>query len=357
MISYDGRLFVTVQENDGTDITSQTVLYVLSGSAMTQLKRWGKVGRQGGGGRYMALHDGRLYYPATNLLGMQEGFGIAVYDAAEDAHSIFAANSDTTTYADSSPFIGGTYAVEGVYSWKGRLWASVHKHGVFKTAVSFRDYMLSRNQATYDLTGTAETNGGWLTSSTFDGGNAINKMWRRILVEALIPSADTSFELDYSLDGGTTWVPTTMVLKTSNGQEKVYEVLLENIFSRRLKYRLRLQTENEDETPVIRSVVIAYMMMPDPQWMWEFVIPVSELQHLLDGTEEVVDTEERLALLRSLFRDRELHTFRDIDGTLWGETTPGVLVYDYTEAVNFIDNQTKEGDVRLVLLEALEGED
>jgi PKD repeat protein len=349
IISYDGRLFISTMHPDGTDVFSQGGLYVLSGSAMTQLKVWGKVGRYTYPGMTMALHDGRLYYAASDLFGMQPGFGIAVYDAAEDAHSIFAANSDTTTYPDVEGD-GTDYNVGSVAFFGGRLWMSCRRQGVFKTSVSFRDYILSRSQATYDLSGTAETNGGWLVSSTFDGGNAIRKMWRRIRVEAQIPSADTSIEVDYSLDDGTTWVSTTLALAESHGTEKVYDVMLTDIYARRFKYRVRLATVDADETPVLRSVVVSYMMMPDPQWLWEFVVPVAERQHLLDDTTIDQDPEAILEAFRAMYRDQQIVQFTDIEGSVWE-----VLVYGYDEAVPQTIRDI-EGEVRFTLLEALEGD-
>jgi PKD repeat protein len=349
LISYDGRLFVTVSQTDDANVSSQSGLYVLSGSAMTQLKVWGRYGRKCHPGYSMALHDGRLYYSASDLFSMQEGFGIAVYDAAEDAHSIFAANSDTTTYTDVEND-GTDYWVSGIIVFGGRLWISVARQGVLRTSVSFRDYLLSRSLATYDLTGTQESNGGWLISSTYDGGNAVRKMWRRIVVEAALPSEATTVELDYSLDNGTTWVTTVLEELEHNGIEYVFEVLLTDIYARRFRYRLRLQTTDEDETPVVRSVVVSYMLMPDPQWMWEFIVPVSEREELIDHTTVDVDSEARLAEYRSLFREQRLVTFRDIDGEDWL-----VLVYGYDEMAP-MTHRDIEAEVRFTLLEALEGE-
>src|SRR3546814_4970647 len=79
----------------------------MSGSAMTQLKRWGdnthatRIGN-------MLVYDRKLWYGASNLLGStadRDGFGVACYDPIEDAHSIFATSGDTSTFGTGSlPF-------------------------------------------------------------------------------------------------------------------------------------------------------------------------------------------------------------------------------------------------------------
>lgn len=349
--SYDGRLYITVTEPDGTDVTSQFVIYALSGAAMTELHRWGKVGRYGTAGIQMALHDRRMYYSGSDLLGMQPGFGITAYDSAEDAHSLFAVNSDQTTYPDVGN--GNYYTVSSIVFFGGRLWISTRGYGIFRTPVSFRDYILSRSQATYDLTGTADTNGGWLISSGYDAGTpGVNKMWRRIRLETQLPSGGTTVEIDYSLDDGTTWVNAPLTASQTLGTAVVLDAYLDNIFGRRIKYRVRLQTTSEDETPVVRGIIFSYILMPDPQWQWEFIIPVADVWDLLDGStaDQQVDTERMLDYLRSLHRNQRLYDFTDINGDVWR-----VLPYQYSENVAHGDQGT-EGDVRIVLLEAMEGD-
>ena len=86
MRSYDGKLFLAVAEKLPGTTATQGVLYQFTGAAVTELKRFGAVGNSTPLGR-MHVAARRLFYGASNLLGIQHGFGIAQYDAVEDAHA------------------------------------------------------------------------------------------------------------------------------------------------------------------------------------------------------------------------------------------------------------------------------
>jgi hypothetical protein len=133
---------------------------------------------------------------------------------------------------------------------------------------------------------------------------------------------------------------------------------LENVRSIRFKYRLRLMTTDDDESPVVYGVVVAYLPIPEPNWMWEFVVVCSSKQELLDGTTETVDVAARAAYLDNLFRSQELFTFVDIDGGTWTINGKGCFLYDYARMTAVPGEPTSsnplEGDLRVVILEAVE---
>ena len=97
--SYDGKLFVACNEPLTGTNAAQGVLYQFTGAAVTELKRWGREGRETSLGRLRVIGR-RLFYGASDLLGVDDvtsGFGIAVYDAVEDAHHIWSCNRDGVT--------------------------------------------------------------------------------------------------------------------------------------------------------------------------------------------------------------------------------------------------------------------
>jgi hypothetical protein len=353
--SYDGRLFVGTYEYEDTEDTGQGVLYQFSGSAVTQLKRWGRVGRATSIGN-LIVHDRKLFYGASSLLGMSDGFGVVVYDAVEDAHSIFASSRDTGSYADTTG-VGRDWMVDDVLVFGGYLFVSVRGHGLFRTALRFRDIALE--EATFDLTGNGADNtppnGGYLTSSDYDAGTpGLDKLWRLVRVTCDLPDSGCTVGIEYSLDGGDSYTALPIITKT--GAEVRYTVTLplESVRGTRLKYRLSLRSGTAETTPKVRGVAWNYLPMPEPNWSWDFSVVITRQNHLLDGSIETPDTEEDFTYLEGLFREGNLIEFTDIDGTVWASDGPGVLMLKFQEDLRFLNSDVREGEIRLTMLEAVE---
>jgi hypothetical protein len=353
--SYDGRLFVGTYEFEDTADTGQGVLYQFSGSAVTQLKRWGKVGRATSVGN-LIVHDRKLYYGASSLFGMASGFGVAVYDAIEDAHSIFATNRDTGTYADTSG-VGRDWMVDDVFFFGGYLFVSVRGHGLFRTALRFRDINLQ--EATFDLTGNGPDNvppnGGFLTSSDYDAGTpGLDKLWRLCRITCDLPDIGCTVGVEYSLDGGETYVALPLITKTGTAIRYHATLPLQNIHGTRLKYRLSLRSLSAQSTPKVKGVAFNYLPQPEPNWAWDFSVVITRQNQLLDGSTEQPDTNDEFAYLQTLFRSGDLIAFTDIDGRDWASDGAGVLMLKYQEDLRFLNADVREGEIRLTLLEAVE---
>ena len=223
--SFDGRLFIGTYEYTDDDTLGIGGIYQMTGSAVTQLKKWGEIDRSTITGKFRA-YDRKLFYGASSLWSMNKnaagtdlgGFGVAVYDPIEDAHSVWATNKDTATYPDASG-TGADWIVDDVIYYRGRLHAAVRGVGNFWSTVTYRDYVTGT--VNYDTTTTAATgsaNNGFLVSSVYDGGTpGLQKMWRFGELEAHLPSDAVSIELQYSLDKGDNWVSMGTLQRTLTG--------------------------------------------------------------------------------------------------------------------------------------------
>lgn len=206
--SFDGRLFIgAAEEIEGTD-SAQAVLYQFSGAAVTELKRWGRVGQDSTPGKLRAF-ERKLFFGASNLLGMgdEEGFGIAAYDPVEDAFHMFASNRDSVAYTPGTE--GVNNRVDDVMFFKGRLFCATRGWGVFATPWTYKD--VTRTQGLYDNTPIGSTaanarNGGWYESSDFDAGTpGLLKLWNAITLHIDLPTTACSASVEASVDGGNTW--------------------------------------------------------------------------------------------------------------------------------------------------------
>ena len=342
--SYDGKLFVGTYEYTDTSDVGYGVLYQFTGAAVTELKRWGVDGKSTTIGQ-MIVYARKLLYGASGLFGLAGGFGVASYDSVEDAHSIYAIQLDTTTYPDATGK-GTDWIVDDVIVWGGKLFASVRKHGIFYTQHSFQD--IGVGLASFTTTAP----GGIMESSLYDAGTpGLQKYWRKVTVYCDLPTVNQSFILQVSIDGGGAYaiLPTTVGPSPAGGQYIFYL----NNRSTRFKWKITLKTTDSAKSPTLRGIVVAYLPLPEPNWMWTFTIPVADKWTLLDGTTEVKSTNALIAYLEGLYRSQTLIQFIDVDGVLWASNGAGVLIYDMS-TVHYDIEQPREADVRITLLEAVE---
>lgn len=355
--SFDGRLFILTYEYTETTAVGWGCLYQMSGSAVTQLKRWGDPSQATKIGN-LRVFDRRMFYGATNGLGMTNRpvFGVACYDPIEDAHSIVASNADATTYArGASPY--ENWIVDDQIFFGGQLFMTVRGHGAFRTPYQNNDRVTGARR--YDISSAgaslASTNGGWFTTSTYDAGTpGLLKLWRKIVVDCALPSTATGIVVDYSTDNGTSWTTAGTISTASSENRARHEFALDNVTSVSLKLRFTLRSTDNTKTPVLYGYVVSYLPIPEPQWLWQMTVVLSAKQELLDGTTETVDTESELAFLDTTYRTKVMVNFVDVDGTSWAGTgADGVLIYDMTTWLPDL-TQPLEGEVTLVLMEAVE---
>ncbi len=353
--SFDGRLFVMTFEFTNTTDVGQGVLYQMSGSAVTQLKRWGK-DLQATSINNMIVYNRRLFYGASNLLGFgngRDGFGIAIYDPIEDAHSIIASKSDLGTFgAGTLPYVN--YIIDAVIVFEGRLYGFARGYGAFMTPYKPpRDVIAhaSRHDISAAGASTAPLNGGWFTTSTYDAGTpGVLKLWRKVIIDCTIPT-NTSITPEYSTTAGQSYTALTAIT-TGTTRHRV-EFWLNNVSSTSFKMRITLRSTSATATPILHGYVVSYVPTPEPNWIWSMTLVLSESQGMMDGTTVAMDTEAEMAFLSAQNRAKALIQFQDIDGQLWADDGPGVLIYDIEFRV-FDMTQPLEGEVSITLLEAVE---
>lgn len=355
--SFDGRLFILTHEYAADDTLGYGSLYQMSGSAMTLLKRWGKEDKSTIINS-MTVYDRKLFYGASNLLGFgdgAEGFGVAVYDPIEDAHSIIASNQDTETYPTGDT--GGDSTVLDQTFFQGNMYVAVYGHGIFKTRWVPLDK--KHGLAVYDTSANgselAAQNGGWLATSTYDAGTpGLNKLWQKISIDYVNPSG-CGIVLEYSIDNGESYHVISEISGTTVRRSR--DFWLQNVISTSIKLRITLRSTDATKTPTVYAYVASYIPVPEPDWLWTFTIVLADKMQLLDGTVETLVPQDEIDYLGALFRCKRLIRFKDAEGIDWSiDGLPGVLIYDMSVLLKDL-NQTIEGEVILTLLEAVEDYD
>ena len=334
--SYDGRLYIGTYESDGTVASvGEGVIYQLAGGALTQLKRWGKVNRATVIGA-MATHDRKLYYSAGGLFGFQDGLGVAVYDSTEDAHSIYATNSDIATYPDATGK-GVDWIVDALFFHGGYMFVAVRRYGIFRTAVRVRD--IEQGLARFDISKAGSDlvslSGGWLISSDFDAGApGLSKMWRSITIRADLPDSDCGVLAECSLDGGVQWYVAGELTKMMGRTFTQRTFVLPQWTSTRLRWRLTLRSTHSETSPKVTFVLVSYVPLPEPNWMWSFSAVIADSVEGQNGETLTMDVNVVRSVLEVAWRSGTLVAFTDLDGTQWatGGGT-GVLMYDMSEDV------------------------
>lgn len=356
--SFDGRLFVgTYEYTDDRDVGHQGI-YQFTGSAVTQLKKWGQGDKASIMGHFTE-YDRKLFYGAPGLWGLNVdaigndvgGFGVAVFDPIEDAHSIWATNKDTGTYPDDAEGLGRPWVVDDVIFWNGFLFAAVRGFGNFRTKVKYRDTL--PHDGEWDIVASG-TNAGYLLSSNYDGGTpGLDKLWRDVVLTGDFPE-NTSATIHVSTDKGVTYTLIGTVNGDVGGGEKRVRFYLGNMRSHQLMYRLALDSTDATKSPVINGITVSYLPMPEPNWMWDISLTLTEKVVLLDRTTEVTDPKALEAQLAGWFRDQTLLDYIDMDGVSWPE---GVILWDYNADYHVPSNaeDPEEWRVRLSLLEVQQG--
>ncbi|MBX5490801.1 MAG: hypothetical protein IRZ14_06560 [Chloroflexi bacterium] len=148
--------------------------------------------------------------------------------------------------------------------------------------------------------GSAWNTSGELVSARFDAGlPSVDKAWRRCTVTHAPLASGERVEVAYRLDGAATWQP--LVTAAEAGSTRSTGMFAASVAGREIELRLAL-IGGGTSTPVVKSVLVEYGLVPDPRRVWEFEV-------LLEGTPRVP--------LRRLDGSREPRTGAELSAALW----------------------------------------
>jgi hypothetical protein len=191
-------------------------------------------------------------------------------------------------------------------------------------------------------------------------------LFNAITVHVDLPTTACTAFVEYSVDGGITWglAGGTTASATVDGTGRVRKVIKfqsGGLRATRLKYRITLRTTDTTRSPQLRSVVVRYIPLPEPNWRWDFSVIVSESQELLDGTVQELDSAALAAKINAIenaFRSQALVNFKDVDSQEWTVGGgAGVLVLDMRKEYPHPGPDSeggKEAILHVALIEAVE---
>lgn len=223
-----------------------------------------------------------------------------------------------------------------------------------------RDLLLFRDgTATYDLfrlswraesIHTYASEGTW-TSSLLDAGDPTrDKCWRAVGATFAQPanrgnvssSDSVTITLEYSLDGGVTWVTAASAVTTSAASR---EVTLQSAFdgaadslpaSRHLQLRVRWDSVS-DWAPVLVNTWAEYTLLDNapPRRRWEMAIAARDRAVRRDGNRDPRPGRQQIATLWDAWEAGQTIGFQEPDGSPWDPSAlPGLALWLKADALS-----------------------
>lgn len=180
-------------------------------------------------------------------------------------------------------------------------------------------------ESTYNATG-------YLQSSLWDADlQDINKLFAEIVLKHQPLAAGDSIEVWYRQDSSQNFV----FLDSADTAESTrsnfsFPVGADSVISTAFEYKIILNSADGSTTPVIKDVVIRYILAPEnSKRVFEYTIECTKKMKLLDGTFETRTPAEIVEALWALKVDGELLTLTDENGdthtVVFSDTTPEVV--------------------------------
>jgi hypothetical protein len=134
---------------------------------------------------------------------------------------------------------------------------------------------------TFMFTHEAVLETGWMVGQEQDAVKIFSAV--KLTTENL--SSNRKIEWDYKTDDNSTWTPVSTAFTSS----PVQEISL-NVSCKRLKLRFRLQTNDNTETPIIKSMMVSATTRPETRWTYSFNTFVTDAAIDLEGDEDFTNT-------------------------------------------------------------------
>lgn len=94
-------------------------------------------------------------------------------------------------------------------------------------------------------------------------------------------TSNRKIEWDYKKNEETTWTP----VSTAFTQSPVQEITLE-VAAKRIKFRFRLQTNDNTITPVMRTIFVSATTRPETRWTYSFKTLFEDFPQDLQGNQD-----------------------------------------------------------------------
>jgi hypothetical protein len=127
---------------------------------------------------------------------------------------------------------------------------------------------------------------GWIYGTEQDAVKAYHSM--KLFTENLITS-NRVIEWDYKKNDETAWTAMSTPFSTS----PVQEVSL-NVVAKRIKFRFRFQTNDNTETPVLKTMFVSATTRPETRWTYSMNTLVADGAIDLQGEEDSTTTAESI---------------------------------------------------------------
>jgi len=118
---------------------------------------------------------------------------------------------------------------------------------------------------------------GWLYGTETDAVKIFHS------IKAFFENATSArnIEVDYKTDDNTTWVAASSSFTTPPVQEIVL-----NVSAKRIKFRFRLQTNNNTETPLLKQIFISATSRPETRWTYSMTCVLDDFPIDLQGNQD-----------------------------------------------------------------------
>ena len=196
--------------------------------------------------------------------------------------------------------------------------------------------------ATFKNTHEAVLETGWITGSEQDAIKIFSSV--KLFLENT--TSNRKIEWDYKTNDNTTWTP----VSTAFTSPPVQEVSL-NISARRIKFRFRLQSNDNTQTPIIRGMIVSATTRPETRYTYTARTMLEDKPINLLGQEDTATlAATTLATLDSWMENNTILTMNSVFSPFDGKSV--FLEPVVTQPISIVfDESTEKIEATLVLIE------
>ncbi len=312
---YGGRLYVGGRAKDisGTDKFAE--FYEITGSSLRMVKTWGMEARAGFSVPTnifdMTVHEGFLWL-ATNRSEL------IAYDLTRDALWPGIKIRETSSHSLDAHWLLSTREKLIAFCWDV---TDTTKDGFYRMATTNADLTDPSPDITYSP---------FIETSDFQPEPDRDKVWSKLRILSRYTPNPT---LQYSVDGGGTWVSAGAATASTTGSLRTTDFDLTNVpVSPTIRFRITYPTKTTVAFTEQIAMTLTFLFLDSGKWSWSFTILGADKPEQLDQSLLTQDIATLRSTLRAFWTDRDPLTFRDVDGSSYT-----VFLSALNEAQPFID--------------------